>query len=236
MNNPIQPPARDGGAAIDIHEPFTPAERIQQLSEIDNDIASLLRHLSSAMRALATPPGGTRTPQQRHPTGSSNDDDDVPILESESDPLTRFRAAQTAFFHTVDRIDKNLTRQILALEEAGIITLRDGGGGASSGTAGDAGAGDLHHGEAAAAAAVGVGSGAAGGGGSSSAAARTGRVPTARVEPDGVGRYGTLDVGRLNVASSTIERDMEGELWRRAREHLAKVMGEGGGGGDRMEE
>lgn len=39
MNDPNQAPipnAGTGAATIDIHTPFTPAERIQQLSEIDN--------------------------------------------------------------------------------------------------------------------------------------------------------------------------------------------------------
>jgi hypothetical protein len=42
-----------------------------------------------------------------------------------------------------------------------------------------------------------------------------------------MGRYGGLDVGQLNMASSTVERDMEGELWRKAREELGAVVGVG---------
>ena len=57
------------------------------------------------------------------------------------------------------------------------------------------------------------------------------------MEPDGMGRYGSLDVGKLNMASSTVERDMERELWMGAREELTRVVGEGvGGEGDKMEE
>ncbi|KAJ4302078.1 hypothetical protein N0V88_002214 [Collariella sp. IMI 366227] len=101
MNGTHPPPPNNisHNGATDIHQPFTTAERIQQLSNIDNP------H-----------PGGTTTP--------TNDDD----ATSSSDPLEAFRSSQTSFFNTIDRIDKHLTRQILAMEEAGIITLRSGGG------------------------------------------------------------------------------------------------------------
>ncbi|KAK4240150.1 hypothetical protein C8A03DRAFT_13497 [Achaetomium macrosporum] len=232
MNDPIQPPSLNGGAAVDIHQPFTPAERIQQLAEIDNDIASLLTHLSSAMRALATPPGSSVSTLEPNGSGTPADDNtasDVPMLESEqqqqqhherkADPVSAFRTAQASFFNTIDRIDKHLTRQILALEEAGIITLRNTGAeqqqqGHQQGDLGPGG-GSF------------VGPGQQGqhlpphqGG---DAKARAAAPP--RLEPDGMGRYGGLDVGQLNMASSTVERDMEGELWRKAREELGDVVG-----------
>lgn len=83
------------------------------------------------------------------------------------------------------------------------------------------------------------------------------RPVVTRLDPDGVGRYGNLDVGRMNMAIDTVERDMERELWVRAREHAERVvrekgigsgvgpLGGGGGGGvikkeeggvDRMDE
>lgn len=77
------------------------------------------------------------------------------------------------------------------------------------------------------------------------------RPVAARLDPDGVGRYGNLDVGRLNMAIDTVERDMERELWARAREHAERVAREKGvsavgplggmvkkekGGTDRMDE
>ncbi|KAK4138545.1 hypothetical protein BT67DRAFT_394067 [Trichocladium antarcticum] len=228
MNDPALPPAPNGsGATTDIHQPFTRAERLQQLNEVDNDIASLLQHLSTAMRALATPPGTSvaqpTRPPPSSPTPTSSDinmaalDSPAGGASSQNDPLTTFQTAQTAFFQTVDRIDKQLTRQVLALEEAGIVTLRSGAGASTAGdvlqqqgpqqqqlmeTGGD-------------------------GGGAKAAAAG------ARLEPDGAGKYGKLDVGRLNMASSKVERDMEGEMWRRGREHLEGAVGERG---ERMEE
>jgi hypothetical protein len=251
MNSATQPPAPNGAGtgAIDIHKPYTPGERIQQLSEVDKDIASLLVHLSSAMRALATPPGTTVAPtttttSSSHPAGGggdNNDDDDVlmkttefeaeaeaqPNPEPETDPVTAFQQAQSAFFQTVDRIDKQLTRQILALEEAGIITLRNTTADQQQqGQQGEQAAGSSQQQQQQQLETRRGGDAAAGGGGQ-----------VARLEPDGMGRYGNLDVGQLNLASSTVERDMEAELWRRAREELGKIVGEGEAGqGDRMEE
>ncbi|AEO56737.1 hypothetical protein MYCTH_2301973 [Thermothelomyces thermophilus ATCC 42464] len=250
MDDSTPPPGPNGGGPIDIHQPFTPGERIQQLSETDQDIASLLVHLSAAMRALATPPGTTVSETGNNNNSSNNNSSTIatgdPDLESSepapatgNDPVSAFNAAQTAFFNTLDRVDKHLTRQILALEEAGIITLKNtaAGSGTAAGTA--AAEGTPQGGE-----------GAAGGpsgtqqqqpqqqspeGGAGDAAKARVAGPR-RLEPDGMGRYGNLDVGKLNMASSTVERDMERELWRRAREELAKVVGDaGGGGGDPME-
>ncbi|KAK4114867.1 hypothetical protein N656DRAFT_843563 [Canariomyces notabilis] len=213
MNDSAQPPqfsgaGLSGGPAVDIHQPFTPAERIEQLSQVDNDIASLLNHLSSAIRALATPPSAA---------GSDNDGSgDVLILDSSpgaappsSSPLTSFRAAQAAFFQTVDRIDKQLTRQIFALEEAGIITLRGNTTniGDQQQTQQQQGQGQQQQQQ-------------------SGEAADGAAAVAARLEPNGIGRYGKLDVGQLNMASSTVERDFEAELWRRAREHLERVVKE----------
>ena len=135
--------------------------------------------------------------------------------------ITEFKEIQSDFLDTLDRVDKHLKRQIWALEEAGIITLRpsDPAGGEEE---------------------------TAPGGVSMTASMDSGRPDflkkvVARLEPDGVGRYGQLDVGQLNMASSTVERDMEGELWGRTREQLAaagaRKEGEGSGhGADRMQE
>ncbi|KAK3685810.1 mediator complex protein-domain-containing protein [Podospora appendiculata] len=207
MNSDVQPanPNGPGGAAVDIHEPFTTAERIHQLSEIDTDIATLLEQTSSALRSIVQPP-----------PAAPSESDDEPLHQraaAENPALADFTAIQDSFLTTLDRIDKHLKRQIYALEEAGIITLRGGPSDQQPGAV----------------------AGVADGGGDGQVGGRTKGI-TARLEPDGVGRYGTLDVGRLNMASSTVERDMEGELWRRAREHLegvsARREGGGVGGGD----
>ncbi|KAK3897988.1 mediator complex, subunit Med11 [Staphylotrichum tortipilum] len=182
-----------------VHQPFTPAERIRQLSTIDQDIPSILVHLSSALRALATPPGTSVQP----PPSTTTPGSDAPLPDA-TDPVDAFRTAQSAFFNTVDRIDKHLTRQILALEEAGIVSLR--GTGSTSAQASSQDQQQQIPGEPA---------GQAQGG---DAKVRQ------RLGPDGMGRYGTLDVGKLNLVGSTVERDMEGGLWREAREGLEKIV------------
>jgi hypothetical protein len=42
------------------------------------------------------------------------------------------------------------------------------------------------------------------------------------LKPDGVGSVGGMDVGWLNSRSSKVERDMERELWEKARHFLEK--------------
>ncbi|KAK4459581.1 mediator complex, subunit Med11, partial [Cladorrhinum samala] len=185
----------------DVQTPFTRTERIEQLGEIDKDISSLLTHLSSALSALATPPNSTVPPSS---------DDGIPL-----DPQTAFQSAQTNFFNTIDRVSKHLSRNIYALEEAGIISLRSSAQQQDGGLAGQPQPGSSQ----------GMNQG-----GFGDSQQQDGK---GRLEPDGAGRYGKLDVGRLNLASSTLERDKEVELWRKAREFLEKVEQEEG---DRMQE
>jgi hypothetical protein len=47
--------------------------------------------------------------------------------------------------------------------------------------------------------------------------------PKPSLYPDGNGKIGGLDVGRLNAGGATVERDMERELWERASVHLDAV-------------
>jgi len=42
----------------------------------------------------------------------------------------------------------------------------------------------------------------------------------ASLEPNGVGMIGGLDVGWLNSRSNKVEREMEAELWTKARKHF----------------
>jgi hypothetical protein len=44
--------------------------------------------------------------------------------------------------------------------------------------------------------------------------------PPPTLKPDGVGSVGGMDVGWLNSRSSKVERDMERELWDKARKFL----------------
>ncbi|KAJ3457611.1 hypothetical protein MRS44_014752 [Fusarium solani] len=46
--------------------------------------------------------------------------------------------------------------------------------------------------------------------------------PKASLKPNGTGAVGNLDVGWLNSRGTRVERDMESELWARAKEVLQK--------------
>lgn len=126
---------------------------------------------------------------------------------------------------TLHEVDVHMKRQILALEEAGIIRLgkSDGGGGGGSGAATGASASD---------------GGASGGMAGGDALGKPGAVPVAgsgapkaSLEPNGVGSIGNLDVGWLNSRNSKVERDMEAELWARMRVFLEGFEGAGAGAG-----
>ena len=95
-----------------------------------------------------------------------------------------FKDSMDAFLSTLHRVDVRLKRQIMALEEAGIISL--------------------------------------------GAAKETKQPGVGAIEPNGVGNIGNLDVGWLNSRSNKVERDMEAELWTKAREHLEGLVENGG--------
>ena len=173
------------------------------------DIASLLQHTSDALRSIAKPP---------EPDTSDNEDFNQSSTDS---AVSNFKAAQSEFISTLDRIDKQLKRHIYALEEAGVITLR-GSSDPQQGTEGGGGG-------VAITAPTGDGAGAGGSSG-------RGKEITARLDPDGVGRYGSLDAGQLNMASSTVERDLESALWARAREYIGEMMAERASEADQMQE
>lgn len=125
------------------------------------------------------------------------------------------------FLSTLHSIDVHLKRSIMGLAEANIIRLRAPGtaiptaapipgmmpGGPSTGAPGAPGGG-------------------------------SGPPPTenpdhaASVYPTGSGTIGSrLDVGWLNARGARVEREMEGELWRRAREFLEGESAKGGASG-----
>ena len=78
---------------------FTPSERISQLSQIDDQIASLLSSAGQALQSLT------------NPTNSST-------LEASK---AEFQGHVSQYFTTLSSIDVNLRRQIYALQEAGLI-------------------------------------------------------------------------------------------------------------------
>ncbi|KAK7749793.1 hypothetical protein SLS53_000372 [Cytospora paraplurivora] len=189
-------------APVDIHAPFTRVERMQQLADIDHDIASLLELTGKSIQSLGK--------QNVVPPPKLNSNNNGPAEEqsqpqpSAEEQTQAFRDAMNKFLSTLHSVDALLKRQILGLDEAGIISLprpnqdnKDGPKDRSSGGGDDASAG---------------------------------LKPA--LEPDGLGKVGSLDVGWLNSRSNQVEREMEAELWTKARRHLEGLAGGGDGAGD----
>ncbi|KAK7438981.1 mediator complex protein [Colletotrichum acutatum] len=99
------------------NEPFTLQERIQQLCEIDTQIVSLMSHTSSALSALGA------APKPSPPSDPSNPS--VPPPPSSSSQTQTFKTSMDALLSTLHTVDVHMKRQILALEEASIIKLRN---------------------------------------------------------------------------------------------------------------
>ncbi|UNI22465.1 hypothetical protein JDV02_008355 [Purpureocillium takamizusanense] len=148
----------------DQSQPFTVEENIQQLNAIDKSIVQLMNHAATALGALTTPTA----------EGSAKPALDPPAQKD------AFRSATDAFLTTLHGVDVRMKRQVLALEEAGIVRL------------------------------------------SAAASQDPKSTVKASLRPNGVGNVGNLDVGWLNSRGTRVERDMEAELWRDARELLEK--------------
>ncbi|KAI1825586.1 mediator complex, subunit Med11 [Xylaria intraflava] len=153
--------------------PFTKAERIQQLGDIDKNIASLLRSTGKAMQCL-----GKRKPQDESNTMAGDD------------PVQQFKESMDEFMRTLRTVNVGMKRQIWGLEEAGIISLdkkepntREEGGEVRASTS-----------------------------------------RNTRLEPDGNGKIGGLDVGWLNSRSNKVEKDMEADLWQEAEDLIGQLL------------
>ncbi|KAI0434587.1 hypothetical protein F5Y09DRAFT_235802 [Xylaria sp. FL1042] len=86
--------------------PFTKAERIQQLGDIDKKIVSLLRSTAQALQCL----GKRVTP---------NDN----VAATDTNPTQQFKESMDEFMKTLRTVNVGMKRQIWGLEEAGIISL-----------------------------------------------------------------------------------------------------------------
>lgn len=93
-----------------VHEPFTVEENIQQLNDIDKSIAQLMKHTATALNALALPPSTTSAEGTVHSVD--------PPSQKEA-----FHSSTDSFLTTLHEVEVRMKRQILALEEAGIINL-----------------------------------------------------------------------------------------------------------------
>lgn len=177
MESPKDVPMEDKPG---IHEPFTVEENIHQLNAIDKTIVQLMQHTGTALNALAIPSASASSAALRGPSSSSDP-------KSQLDPPAQkdaFHAATNSFLDALHSVDVRMKRQIMALEEAGIISLapppKD---------------------------------------------PRTGVSKSTSMKPNGMGAVGTLDVGWLNSRGNRVEKDMEAEIWGKARELLEKGSG-----------
>ncbi|PMD34283.1 hypothetical protein L207DRAFT_375940, partial [Hyaloscypha variabilis F] len=146
-------------------QPFTKAERIQQLNDIDKSITELLKSAGLALKALSA---SQYTP-------------DTPIDDRKKD----FQSASGAYLSTLQTLDVNLRRQILGLEEADILPA-------------DKGKKDKQVNE----------------------FGKTAPAAEATIADGGMGK---LDIGWLNSRSGRVERDMEAELWEKAKTFLERL-------------
>ncbi|KAI0835864.1 mediator complex, subunit Med11 [Hypoxylon sp. FL0890] len=88
--------------------PFTKAERIQQLNEIDQNIIILLRSTARALETLGK--------QQA-------EGEDVIMTDDKNQQLQIFQDSMNEFLRTLRTINVGMKRQIWGLEEAHIISL-----------------------------------------------------------------------------------------------------------------
>lgn len=105
MASPNDQPMAEGDA--DVHQPFTVEENIRKLNEIDRSIVQLMNHTSTALNAVSM----ATTTRGEQPENNS---------ETKKDSL---HSATDSFLETLHSVDVTMKRQIMALEEAGIVNL-----------------------------------------------------------------------------------------------------------------
>ncbi|KAH6652376.1 mediator complex, subunit Med11 [Truncatella angustata] len=112
--------------------PFTTAERIQQLGEIDESIVSLLRTVGAAIQSLnKSDTSDEDVSMNAGGDADSDDDDDEPGKD------TAFKHHTNDFLRTLRSVNVRLKRQIWGLEEAGIIRSSDAPAGDTAGDHGN---------------------------------------------------------------------------------------------------
>ncbi|KAI4203959.1 MAG: hypothetical protein LQ348_001342 [Seirophora lacunosa] len=84
------------------------SDRIEQLNNVDRDVAKLLQYAGTAIKALTS----------AAPESNGNQDDQAQNIEQRK---ADFSAASSEYFGTLSSIDVRLRRHITALEKAGIL-------------------------------------------------------------------------------------------------------------------
>lgn len=110
----------EGPPSSDVHKPFTLAERFDQLNGIDSDIISLLALANDTLRPLSKPIAAAGA----DPSTAPKDFSDPDAIDTEAQ-VSAFRDAMDGFLTTLHSVDVRLKRQIWALEEDGIISLKE---------------------------------------------------------------------------------------------------------------
>ncbi|KAI0139632.1 mediator complex, subunit Med11, partial [Hypoxylon sp. NC0597] len=88
--------------------PFTKAERLQQLGDIDRDVVTLLRSTAQAIQTLGKQHG---------------QDEDVDMTDDKDQQSKVFQDSMNQFLRTLRAVNVGVKRQIWGLEEEHIITL-----------------------------------------------------------------------------------------------------------------
>jgi hypothetical protein len=160
--------------------PFTKAERIEQLNEIDKSITALLQSAGLALQTLSS------SSSRSHSSQISN-------------KREAFQDISNTYLRTLQSVDVRLRRQIYGLEEANIIPAEKTKAKANEGQE------TMLGGMSALMAGQGAG----------------GKEET--LISVGEGGIGKLDIGWLNSRSGSVDRDMEAELWERAKVFMEAI-------------
>lgn len=149
---------------------------------------------------MATPPPHNNNDNNNDATEQDQSQSQSQPQPSAEEQTQAFRDAMNKFLSTLHSVDALLKRQILGLDEAGIISLpnqenKDSGKDRSK---------------------------------EDDNTSSSSLKPA--LEPNGLGKVGNLDVGWLNSRSNQVEREMEAELWTKARKHLESLAGDSGNG------
>ncbi|KAK7964371.1 mediator complex protein [Apiospora saccharicola] len=112
-------PSQETSGVEEPFVPFTKGERMLQLSDIDKSIVSLLPTVAQALQSISKNDSTTETDTRM----AAGDDDD-------SKDVTVFKESMDQFVRTLRSVDVRIKRQVMGMEEEGIVNLgsnRDGG-------------------------------------------------------------------------------------------------------------
>ncbi|KAK6836851.1 mediator complex- subunit Med11 [Apiospora arundinis] len=119
-------PSQDLTGGEEPFVPFTKAERMQQLADIDKSIVSLLPTVGRALQSITKTNATTDSENPQMATGDNDDDDD-----GDGKDVAVFKESMDQFVRTLRSVDVLIKRQVMGLEEVGTVNFS--GGNSSSG-------------------------------------------------------------------------------------------------------